>query len=118
MKYAINAILTTLAALLLVAFAFLIVSPTVTEEAFQEHLNGGSALSQPEEDASEDDFDFLEDMGGDDDFSFLEDMDGMDGTEEDGEEEDPFAFLDDFDAMDEDTDTDEEEDPFAFLDDF
>lgn len=115
MKYAINAILTTLAALLLVAFAFLTVSPTVTEAAFQEHLNGGSAPSYTEEDASEDDFDFMEDMGGDDDFSFLDDMEDMGGTEE-GDEEDPFAFLDDFDAMDEDTE--EEEDPFAFLDDF
>ena len=90
MNKVINILLTVLAVLLLVAFAYLTTSPTITEDAYQEHMNGGSTFSQ--EDASGDDFSFLDDMVEEDPFAFLNEMD----DEPETEEEDPFAFLDDF----------------------
>ncbi len=90
MNKVINILLTVLAVLLLVAFAYLTTSPTITEDAYQEHMNGGSTPSQ--EDASGDDFSFLDDMVEEDPFAFLNEMD----DEPETEEEDPFAFLDDF----------------------
>ena len=90
MNKVINILLTVLAVLLLVAFAYLTTSPTITEDAYQEHMNGGSTFSQ--EDASGDDFSFLDDMVEEAPFAFLNEMD----DEPETEEEDPFAFLDDF----------------------
>ena len=82
MNKVINILLTVLAVLLLIAFAYLTTSPTITEDAYQEHMNGGSAPS-------------TEEVSGDD-FSFLEDMEDEAESDESYEEEDPFAFLDDF----------------------
>ena len=90
MNKVINILLTVLAVLLLIAFAYLTTSPTITEDAYQEHMNGGSAPST--EEVSGDDFSFLDDMVEEDPFAFLNEMD----DEPETEEEDPFAFLDDF----------------------
>ena len=94
MNKVINILLTVLAVLLLIAFAYLTTSPTITEDAYQEHMNGGSAPST--EKVSGDDFSFLEDMGEEDPFAFLDDLEDEAESDESYEEEDPFAFLDDF----------------------
>jgi hypothetical protein len=41
MNKVINILLTVLAVLLLIVFAYLTTSPTITEDAYQEHMNGG-----------------------------------------------------------------------------
>lgn len=89
MKYWKNILLTVLAALMLVGFAWAVTSPTVTEEAAARHdrMRLGSSSSSDHHDTAGE-----EGSDEDDLFSFMDDLPDQSEPEE---EEDPFAFLND-----------------------